>query len=57
MLPEIFRGSDARPFEVERIELEIAAQGHGAFFTRHIDISSGPGRKPLGGDGSGREDG
>ena len=56
MLPEIFRGSGVRSFEVEHIELEIAAHGPGAFFTRHTDIPSGPGRKPLGGDGTGRQD-
>jgi Rps23 Pro-64 3,4-dihydroxylase Tpa1-like proline 4-hydroxylase len=55
-LPEIFRGSGARPFEVEAIELEIAAHGDGAFFTRHSDIPIGPDRKPLGGDSSGRYD-
>jgi Rps23 Pro-64 3,4-dihydroxylase Tpa1-like proline 4-hydroxylase len=56
MLPEIFRNSGVRPFEVEYIELEIAAHGDGAFFTRHTDIPFGPDRKPLGGDSSGRQD-
>ena len=56
MLPDIFRRTGARSFEVEAVELEIAAHGDGAFFHRHLDIPTGPGRKPLGGDGTGRHD-
>lgn len=49
LLPEIFARTGTRPFELEHLELEIAAHGHGAFFVRHLDIPVGPGRKPLGG--------
>ena len=56
MLPDIFRRTGSRPFEVNHIELEIAAHGDGAFFVRHVDIPVGPERKPLGGDASGTQD-
>lgn len=55
LLPEIFRRTGIRAFEVERIELEIAAHGDGAFFSRHIDLPAGPGRELLARDG-GRQD-
>jgi Rps23 Pro-64 3,4-dihydroxylase Tpa1-like proline 4-hydroxylase len=53
MLPEILRRTGSRPFEVEAFELELAAHGDGAFFAKHSDIPIGPGRAPLGGDGTG----
>ena len=56
LLPEIFARTGTRPFEVEHLELEIAAHGDGAFFARHSDMAFGPGRRPLGGDDSGRHD-
>jgi Rps23 Pro-64 3,4-dihydroxylase Tpa1-like proline 4-hydroxylase len=50
LLPEIFARTGTRPFEVEHVELELAAHGDGAFFARHSDMPVGPGRRPLGGD-------
>jgi Rps23 Pro-64 3,4-dihydroxylase Tpa1-like proline 4-hydroxylase len=55
-LPDIFRRTGTRPFEVEFIELELAAHGDGAFFTDHVDIPIGSGRQPIGGDSSGTQD-
>ncbi|HEX6374500.1 MAG TPA: 2OG-Fe(II) oxygenase [Allosphingosinicella sp.] len=55
-LPDIFRRTGTRPFEVEFYELEVAAHGDGAFFAHHSDIPVGRGRKPLGGDKTGRQD-
>ena len=55
-LPDIFRRTGSKPFEVEYFELEIAAHGDGAFFAHHSDIPVGRGRKPLGGDKTGRQD-
>jgi Rps23 Pro-64 3,4-dihydroxylase Tpa1-like proline 4-hydroxylase len=55
-LPEIFRHTGTRPFEVEHIELEIGAHGDGAFFAHHSDIPLGVGRKPIGGNASGTQD-
>jgi len=55
-LPDIFSRTGGRPFEVEHVELEIAAHGDGAFFARHTDMPTGPGRKPLGGDDTGLQD-
>ena len=52
LLPDIFRRTGTRSFEVEVIEMELAAHGDGAHFIKHRDIPVGPGRKPLGGDGS-----
>jgi Rps23 Pro-64 3,4-dihydroxylase Tpa1-like proline 4-hydroxylase len=43
-----------RPFPVDMVELELAAHLDGAHFAPHSDIPIGPGRKPLGGDGSGQ---
>lgn len=56
MLPEILARAGSKPFEPEYVELELAAHGDGAFFAKHSDIPVGPGRKPLGGDGTGRHD-
>ena len=55
-LPDIFRRTGTRPFDVETFELEIAAHGDGAFFAHHSDIPVGTGRKPLGGDKTGKQD-
>lgn len=55
-LPDIFRRTGSKPFDVEYFELEIAAHGDGAFFAHHSDIPLGPGRNPLGGDQSGKQD-
>jgi len=55
-LPDIFRRTGTRPFDIETIELEIAAHGDGAFFAHHSDIPVGTGRKPLGGDKTGKQD-
>lgn len=56
LFPDILRRTGSRPFEPEHIELEIAAHGDGAFYTRHSDIPYGEGRRPLGGDASGTQD-
>jgi SM-20-related protein len=55
-LTDIFRRSGSRPFEVEFVELELAAHGDGAFFAGHTDIAIGAGRKPLGGDSKSGQD-
>lgn len=55
-LPDILRRTGSKPFEIEYFELEIAAHGDGAFFALHNDMPVGPGRKPLGGDGRGKQD-
>jgi len=55
-LADILRRTGSRPFEVEFVELEVAAHGDGAFFAGHTDIPIGAGRKPLGGDLSGNQD-
>ncbi|MDB5694338.1 MAG: thioesterase superfamily protein [Alphaproteobacteria bacterium] len=55
-LPWIFERTGTRPFEPDAVELELAAHGHGAHFGAHRDIPVGPGRAPLGGDASGRQD-
>lgn len=55
-IPEMLRAIGVAPFEVEFIELELAAHGDGAHFARHTDIPVGPGRRPLGGDGTGTQD-
>ncbi|HEX8309572.1 MAG TPA: 2OG-Fe(II) oxygenase [Allosphingosinicella sp.] len=55
-LPDIFRRTGTRPFEVERFELEIAAHGDGAFFAPHSDIPVGPGRQTLRRDEIGKQD-
>lgn len=54
--PDMLARTGVRPFDLEFLELEIAAHGDGAFFHRHRDIPLGPGRAPLGGDRSGTQD-
>ncbi|HEX9963419.1 MAG TPA: 2OG-Fe(II) oxygenase [Allosphingosinicella sp.] len=56
ILPDIFRRAGTKPFDIEYFELEVAAHGDGAFFMHHSDIPVGKGRKPLGGDESGKQD-
>jgi hypothetical protein len=56
LLPEILARIGVQPFPIEHVELNIAAHGDGAFFSRHRDIPTGPGRTPLGGDRSGTHD-
>jgi SM-20-related protein len=53
---DIFRRTGTKPFEVEFVELEVAAHGDGAFFAHHSDMPVGKGRQPLGGDKSGSQD-
>lgn len=53
---ELFAQTGVPPFEIEYVELEIAAHGHGAHFAAHTDIPVGWGRTPLGGDSSGTQD-
>lgn len=55
-LADIFRRTGTRPFEVEFVELEVAAHGDGAFFAPHSDIPIGTNRRPLGGDRTGTQD-
>lgn len=50
-LPDVTAGTGARgvaPTSPE-LELELAAHGDGAHFVPHIDISTGPNRRPLSG--------
>jgi Rps23 Pro-64 3,4-dihydroxylase Tpa1-like proline 4-hydroxylase len=54
--PDFFARSGTPPFEIEYVELEIAAHGDGAHFAPHTDIPFGWGRSPLGGDKSGTQD-
>jgi SM-20-related protein len=53
---DVFEQTGTPAFEVEYIELEIAAHGDGAHFAVHCDIPIGEGRKPLGGDHTHRQD-
>ena len=53
---ELIAQIGATPFETQYLELEIVAYGDGAHFHAHTDIPVGVGRKPLGGDSSGRQD-
>jgi SM-20-related protein len=52
---DIFARTGTRPFPLASMELELAAHGDGAHFTRHLDIPVGPGRKPLGGTAAGED--
>lgn len=54
--PDFFARTGTAPFEIEFLELEIAAHGDGAHFATHTDIPIGWGRAPLGGDKSGTQD-
>ena len=56
LAPDMFKQTGMKPFEVEFLELELAAHGDGAHFATHTDIPIGPNRAPLGGDGSDRQD-
>ncbi len=52
----IFASTGTRPFSVDYYEVEVAAHGDGAHFAPHTDIPIGQGRKPIGGDDSGRHE-
>lgn len=54
--PNFFRDTGTKPFEIEYLELEIAAHGDGAHFATHTDIPIGPGRMTLGGGSSDQQD-
>lgn len=54
--PDFFARTGTAPFNIEYVELEIAAHGDGAHFAAHSDIPLGWGRSPLGGDKSGTQD-
>lgn len=56
MAPDLFAKTGTAPFDIEYVELEIAAHGDGAHFAVHTDIPFGWGRSPLGGDKSGTQD-
>jgi Rps23 Pro-64 3,4-dihydroxylase Tpa1-like proline 4-hydroxylase len=56
LLDDMFHRTGTRPFQPEYYELELVAHGDGAHFAPHTDIPVGPGRKPVGGDKSGRQD-
>jgi len=47
-LPTLMERTGARPPEPRSLELELAAYGDGAYFSPHVDMAVGPGRKPLG---------
>ncbi|MDQ3078835.1 MAG: 2OG-Fe(II) oxygenase [Pseudomonadota bacterium] len=53
---DFFARAGTPPFEIEYVELEMAAHGDGAHFAAHTDIPFGWGRSPLGGDKSGTQD-
>lgn len=53
---DFFATTGIAPFDVEYVELEIAAHGDGAHFAAHSDVPVGWGRSPLGGDKSGTQD-
>lgn len=48
-LPEVIAKTGTGGPTPGSLELELAAQGDGAHFAPHLDISIGPNRKPLGG--------
>ena len=56
LAPDLFERTGVPPFEIEHVELEIAAHGDGAHFAPHSDIPIGRNRVPLGGDGSATQD-
>ena len=53
---DIFERIGTRPFPVDYVEQVLIAYGDGAFFAAHTDMPVGPGRKPLGGDRTGRHE-
>ena len=53
---DLFARSGVPPFDIEYVELEIAAHGNGAHFAVHTDIPLGWGRAPAGGDRTGTQD-
>ncbi|HEV2078766.1 MAG TPA: 2OG-Fe(II) oxygenase [Allosphingosinicella sp.] len=55
-LDPIFAATGTSAFNVDHYELEVVAHCDGAHFSRHTDIPVGPGRKPVGGDDSGRHE-
>lgn len=44
MLPDILAATGSKPFVPDHVELEIAAHGDGAFFSRHSDLPTGEAR-------------
>ena len=53
---DIFERTGTPPFPVGYVEQVLIAYGDGAHFAAHTDMPVGPGRKPLGGDRSGRHE-
>jgi hypothetical protein len=56
LMPDMLARTETRPFNLEYIELELVAHGHGAHFGTHTDMPLGWGRSPLGGDSTGTQD-
>lgn len=54
-VPSILAGAGVQG-PVEFLEIELAAHGDGAHFSKHLDIPVGSGRRPLGGDSSRSQD-
>jgi Rps23 Pro-64 3,4-dihydroxylase Tpa1-like proline 4-hydroxylase len=55
-LDEILTLTNTNRFPVESYEVSLVAHGNGAHFVKHTDMPIGPGRRPLGGDESGKQD-
>ena len=53
---DMFARTGTPPFAIDYVEQVMIAYGDGAHFSAHTDLPVGPGRKPLGGDRSGRHE-
>ena len=53
---DMFARTGTRPFPIDYVEQVLIAYGDGAHFAAHTDMPVGPGRKPLGGDRTGRHE-
>ena len=53
---DIFARTGTPAFPIDYVEQVLIAYGDGAHFAAHTDMPVGPGRKPLGGDRSGRHE-
>lgn len=53
---DMFERTGTPPFPIDYVEQVLIAYGDGAHFAAHTDMPVGPGRKPLGGDRTGRHE-
>ena len=53
---DMFARTGTSPFPIDYVEQVLIAYGDGAHFAAHTDMPVGPGRKPLGGDRTGRHE-